>query len=119
MADTASNIVRVLARVYVDDLDDALPLYADLAGEPAVRRFSFDGMRLAGVGPFLLIEGAAEDVRDRAATLAVRDLDAVQAAIANAGGVLLSPPAAGPNGARLVARHPDGTVIEYIEVAGG
>lgn len=35
-----------------------------------------------------------------------------------AGGELPEGPAPGPDGARLIARHPDGTVLGYIEVGG-
>ena len=109
------NILAVLARIYVDDLDTAVPLYRDLAGGEEPHAFGFRGLRLAKVGPFLLIEGADEEVRSHAATIAVRDVDAVVRAVEDAGGELLDGPAPGPNGPRLIARHPDGSVIEYVQ----
>jgi hypothetical protein len=39
----------------------------------------------------------------------------VLTALQAAGGEIAEGPAPAPNGARLIARHPDGTVFEYIE----
>lgn len=39
----------------------------------------------------------------------------VLAALEAAGGKVIEGPAPAPNGARLIARHPDGAVFEYIE----
>ena len=59
----------------------------------------------------------AEDYRyrDRVATILVRHLPPVIAAIQASGGYILEGPAPAPNGDRLIARHPDGAVFEYIE----
>lgn len=111
----SGTITGVLARVYVNDLDAALPLYERLTGDHAPHRFTYGTMRLATVGTFLIIQGAPAEVRTHAATVTVRDIGAVVDAIAGAGGTLLEGPAPGPNGARLIARHPDGNVVEYIE----
>ncbi|WP_211189463.1 VOC family protein [Actinomycetospora sp. TBRC 11914] len=96
-----ARIEQVLARVYVVDLDAALPLYSRLAEGAPVRRFAFGGVELAWVGPFLLLAGTPEELapfRDRAATVLVDDLDAVAEEIAAAGGEVLEDPAPGPNG---------------------
>lgn len=110
-----SNIVSVLARVYVDDLDASLPLYQQLTGaEP--HRFSYGPMSLARVGSYILVQGAPDDVRKHGATIAVRDVAVVLEAVKAGGGEALEGPAAGPNGSRMVARHGDGAIFEYIEV---
>jgi predicted enzyme related to lactoylglutathione lyase len=111
------NILAVLARIYVDDLDTALPLYRVLAGGEEPRAFEFRGLQLAKIGPFLLIEGANAEIRSHAATIAVRDIDSVARAVVDAGGQLLDGPAPGPAGPRLIAHHPDGSMIEYIQLA--
>ncbi|SBN51621.1 Hypothetical protein PFR_JS8_1089 [Propionibacterium freudenreichii] len=111
------NVIRVLARIYVDDLAGSLPLYEQLTGQSSPHTFTFGATRLARVGDFLLIEGADARVRSHAATIAVRDVAEVVAAVTKAGGQLLEGPAEGPNGPRLVARHPDGNVVEYVQVS--
>lgn len=111
-----TNILGVLARVYVDDIDARLPLYQELTTDSNPHRFEFGELRLAKVGSFLLIQGADTHIREHSATIAVQDIELVATAIRNAGGELLEGPDPGPNGPRLVASHPDGTIIEYIQL---
>jgi hypothetical protein len=108
------NITKVLARVVIADLDAAVPLYEELAQEPA-QRFGFRDVELARVGPFLLLAGNTAAYRDRTATVQVASLAPVLAALESAGGEIVDGPAPAPNGARLIARHPDGAIFEYIE----
>jgi predicted enzyme related to lactoylglutathione lyase len=108
------NITGVLARVFVPDLDAAIPLYEELA-QASAERFGFRDVQLARVGPFLLLAGNTAAYRDRTATVQVASLARVLAALEAAGGEIVEGPAPAPNGARLIARHPDGAVFEYIE----
>jgi predicted enzyme related to lactoylglutathione lyase len=108
------NISKVLARVFVSDLDAAIPLYEELA-QARAERFGFRDVELARVGPFLLLAGNTAAYRDRTATIQVASLAPVLAALESAGGEVVEGPAPAPNGARLIARHPDGAVFEYIE----
>jgi hypothetical protein len=110
-----SRIRAVLARVFVDDLEAAIPLYQQLAQAEQVARFGFGDVQLAQVGPFLLLSGNTAAYRDRVATILVTELAPVIAAIQAAGGAVLEGPAPAPNGDRMIARHPDGSVFEYIE----
>jgi hypothetical protein len=109
-----ANIGKVLARVFVPDLDAAVPLYEELA-QARAERFGFRDVELARVGPFLLLAGNTAAYRDRTATIQVASLAPVLAALRSAGGEIVEGPAPALNGARLIARHPDGAVFEYIE----
>ena len=93
----------------------SLPLYQRLAGTDEVRAFTFGTVRLVWVGPFLLLEGAEGAVPVRSATIIVRDVEFVASLVVASGGELLDGPMPGPNGRRLIARHSDGNVLEYIE----
>mgnify|MGYP001292097952 CR=1 FL=1 len=108
------NISKVLARVFVPDLDTAIPLYEELA-QARAEKFGFRDVGLARVGPFLLLAGNTAPYRDRTATIQVASLAPVLAALKSAGGEIVEGPSPAPNGARLIARHPDGAVFEYIE----
>lgn len=108
------SITNVIVRVFVDDLDQALPLYQRLAGTDQVKRFTFRDVELASVGPFLLLAGNTAAYRNRVATLEVADLAPVIAALGDAGAEVLDGPAPTSNGERLIARHPDGSVFEYV-----
>lgn len=110
-----SNIIGVIARVVVDDLDAAIPLYQAISEAAEVQRFTFGEISLASVGPFLLLAGNTSGVGTRVATLLVKDLGPVVEAIVAAGGELVDGPGPGPNGDRLIARNPDGAVFEYIQ----
>ena len=110
-----TNIQGVLARVFVDDLDAAIPFYEQIAQDSA-RRFSFRDVELARIGSFLLLAGDTDTYRDRVATLLVKDLRPVLDALDGAGEIIEGP-APAPNGARLIARHPDGSIFEYIETS--
>jgi hypothetical protein len=48
----------------------------------------------------------------------VASLAPVLAALQAAGGEIVEGPAPAPNGVRIIARHPDGAVFEYIETGG-
>ena len=111
-----SNIAKVVARVVVDDLDKAIPLYEGLSGAEATK-FSHGSVNLASVGPFLLLAAeGAEGYTDRNATILVGDLVPVLRELELVGGEIMIPPMGTPNGERMVARHPDGSVFEYIAV---
>ena len=98
----------------VSDLDAAIPLYEELA-QARAEKFSFRDVELARVGPALLLAGNTAAYRDRTASIQVATLVPVLAALESAGGEVIEGPAPAPNGPRLIARHPDGAVFEYIE----
>ncbi|WP_217554611.1 VOC family protein [Streptomyces sp. GbtcB6] len=110
-------IDSVSARVEVSEMATALPLYKALSGvdEPAV--LEFPAVKVAVVGPFLLMEGDAavlERLR-RAATLHVNDLDAAVGAFVGADGEVLDGPAASGGGTRTIVRDRDGNVFECFQ----
>jgi predicted enzyme related to lactoylglutathione lyase len=110
------KFTSVVVRRRVANLDDALPFYERLTGERA-HRFSFGGADLAAVGPFLLFvaDGDAGDRLERVvATLAVEDLDAAEATLIESQAQVVAPLAQTPNGRRVIVRHPDGAVFEYV-----
>ena len=115
--DSVPTISGVLARVYVDDLEQALVFYGRLSDEQESVRFAFRDVQLARVGPFLLISGNTDSYRDRTATLLLEDLTPVLDALLMADGQIVEGPTPAPNGRRLIARHPDGSIFEYIEGA--
>ncbi|MCU1685742.1 MAG: hypothetical protein JWQ81_6481 [Amycolatopsis sp.] len=111
----SSNIKAMIANVEVESLDAAIPLYRELAGDIEVRRFPYRDLNLALVGPFLLYSGPLEKYVSQTATVIVDSLDPVLEALSKAGAEVLEAPTEVPNGTRIVARHPDGSVFEYLQ----
>ena len=116
-ARSVSVVEGVLARVVVDEIDSGLPIYERLSAGSPLRRFNFRDVELAWVGHFLLLSGSAEATQkyQRVATLLVNEIDAAAAIVTSCGGVVLDGPGEAPNGSRMIARHPDGAVFEYIQ----
>jgi predicted enzyme related to lactoylglutathione lyase len=110
-----SNIRAMIADVEVENLEAAIPFYRELAGDVEVRRFPYRELELALVGPFLLYSGPLEKYVSQTATVIVDSLDPVLEALKRAGGEVLEAPNEVPNGTRIVARHPDGAVFEYMK----
>lgn len=112
------TILRTYARLWTDDLDQALPLLEELTGEPPHLRLAFHEIALAAIGNFLVIAGPAEErarYAHASATVVVDDLDALQATLTAAGATVTTPATDGPTGRFLYARHADGAEIEYVE----
>ncbi|MGX1915794.1 VOC family protein [Streptomyces phaeochromogenes] len=111
----SSNIRAMIANVEVGNLEDAVPLYPDLAGDAEVRRFPYRELELALVGPFPLYSGPLEKYVSQNATVIVESLTPVLDTLGKAGAEILEAPNEVPNGTRIVARHPDGSVFEHMQ----
>ncbi|WP_190823518.1 VOC family protein [Saccharopolyspora pogona] len=112
------SILKTYARLWVDELDRALPLLQELTGAPADLRLSFESIELAAIGDFLVIAGPAEERAKYAhasATVVVANLDDLEATLKANGASITTPNTAGPTGRFLYARHADGAEVEYVE----
>jgi predicted enzyme related to lactoylglutathione lyase len=111
------DILGTSLRVCVDDLDAAVPVYERLANTEAVR-FQQGPVEVAAVGPFFLMsgpEGHLEILRRISATLAVKDVDDAVADLHVVGAQIVAGPKETPIGRSVIARHPDGSVFEYVD----
>jgi len=110
-------IGEVFGRLYVDELDAALPVLSALSGREPALRFDYLDLELASIGGFLVIAGtpaALAPFRGTHATAIVDDLAPVLAAA----GEVLDGPNAVPTGRNLTVRHRGGAVVEYVEFRG-
>ncbi|MFD0374293.1 VOC family protein [Streptomyces sp. NPDC127112] len=110
--------LTTLARVYVDDLDVALPTFVELTGEQPRLRFAYRDLTLASIGGFLLLAGTEEALapyRGTHATALVESIDQVVRLTERDGGEILDGPNEVPTGRNLTVRHPGGATIEYVE----
>jgi predicted enzyme related to lactoylglutathione lyase len=110
-----TNIRAVIANVPVADLDAATPLYEALTGVHDVKRFSYEALELASIGPFLLYSGRWGDHPHQVATVIVESVASVISTLELSSGTILEGPDSVPNGTRILALHPDGSVFEYLQ----
>ncbi|KPC61859.1 hypothetical protein ADL29_22260 [Streptomyces chattanoogensis] len=112
------TVLATLARVYVDDLDVALPTFVELTGEQPRLRFTYRGLNLASIGGYLLLAGSEEALapyRGTHATAIVESIDQVLRLTEQHGGEILDGPNEVPTGRNLTVRHPGGATIEYVQ----
>jgi len=114
------KILRTLTRVCVNDLDNTLRFYERLTGTKAALRFAMPavGLELASVGDILIIAGTDDALlpfRSTNATFLVDSLDDYYHFLVGNGGTILRHPQPVPTGVNMTVRHPDGSVIEYVE----
>jgi predicted enzyme related to lactoylglutathione lyase len=115
------EILATSLRVCVEDLDAAVPVYEKLADAEAAR-FAQGPVSVAAVGPFVLMSGPSshlEILRKVTATLAVADVDKALADLRAVGAEIIAGPKQTPIGRNLMARHPDGSIFEYVDRTGG
>lgn len=122
--DESMKVLRVLMRIYLASaqLDDGVTFYEAVFGEKCGLRFEYieAGLELAGIGPMLLVAGPEDRVaafRQTQATFLVDSIDDFRNWLLEHGAVILDEPKKVPTGRNMRARHPDGAIIEYVELA--
>ncbi|MEU1373600.1 VOC family protein [Streptomyces triculaminicus] len=111
------NILGTSLRVCVSDLEASIAVYERLTGAEALR-FRRGAVSVAAVGCFFLMSGPESEVsvlRRITATIAVTDVDEALVDLQAVGADIIAGPVPTPIGRNLVARHPDGSVFEYVD----
>lgn len=111
------RILRTYGRLWVDDLDQALPFLRELVGREPDLHFAFDNVKAAAIGNLLVIDVPPEE-RSRypgTATVVVSDLDELKRKLTAHGGDITVPESRSETGRFLYARHADGAEVEYVE----
>lgn len=113
-------LVMIRRLLPADRLEPAIVFYEQLLGEPCDLRFDYPEMELslASVGAVLLIAGSERALAPFAATdatLLVASLEQAAARVRAGGGEIVEEPKAVPTGRNMLARHPDGALVEYVE----
>ncbi|MGY4100315.1 VOC family protein [Nocardia sp. R16R-3T] len=112
------RILKTCARLFVADLDTALPIYESIVGAPTDLRFGFEQAQIAAVGDFLLIAGAPEHIdryRSTVGPVIVDDLDQLITHLTDSEAAVTGGPFTSETGRFAYLRHPDGTDVEYVE----
>lgn len=114
---------RTLIRVYTTPgtLESVTAFYERLLATERDMYFTSpaEELTLAVVGGFLIVEATEEVLEPLRATDGTLVIDSAEAYLARLaaedGTEILDPPKPVPTGTGFTARHPDGTVIEYVE----
>lgn len=114
------KILKTLTRVYTGNLDETLRFYESLTRTKTARRIPIPaiGLELAQVQDILIIAGSEESLRpfrQTTATFLVDSLDEYHRFLTAQGVNVIGPPKVVPTGMNMTVRHPDGSVIEYVE----
>lgn len=114
------KILQTLSRLYINDLNSALEFYEKLFGIPAAMRFKIPqiGLEMAQIENILLIAGTDEALRlfkSTQATFLVDSLDELRVYLDEKGAEILRGPDKVPTGRNMTVKHPDGSVVEYVE----
>jgi len=115
------SVTAISVVVHSSDHDAAVQRYQQLLGAPPAREFIIPerGVTVTVFPGLSVITGTPEvlaPVRDLRATIFVDSLAAMRAQLAESGWT-----AEGPlgGGSSLLARDPDGTLTEFVEISGG
>ncbi len=112
----------MVIRIYLNpaELDKTIDFYENIFGEKCQLRFKYSEVKLelAMVGYVLLIAGSDEALkpfRNTQATFLVDSLNDFKDKLVHHGAVILKEPQNVPTGINMRVKHPDGTIIEYVE----
>lgn len=114
------KVAEVFSRIYVNDIESAIPFYEGLLNTKCARRFEYSemGLELANIGPLIIVAGpdsALEQFRETRATFIVDSVEEVKTFILCENGVVVRDIRKVPTGYNLTMRHADGSVIEYVQ----
>jgi len=118
------KLVETLFRIFVDrnSLEKTICFYESLYQEKCKLRFFYEeiNLELAQVNCFLIISGSPE-ARKRYEmtkfTVIVESIYDAEKTIEKLGLVVLEKPKKVPTGLNMRVQHPDGSIVEYVELA--
>ena len=113
-------ILKTYSRIFTGDMDLSLRFLEHLTGPKPDCRFRLPemGIEVSGLADFCVVAGSKEKLdplRGSQGPLIVDDLAATEKFLVGAGAVITKPNQATVTGRNLFARHPDGSVLEYVE----
>ncbi|HKU94405.1 MAG TPA: VOC family protein [Vineibacter sp.] len=116
------KVLNILVRRYLplDGLDASVRFHEQIIGQKARLRFHYPehSLELAQVGSILFIAGSAESLApfvNTHATFMVEGIADFARHLPTVGAAVIDGPKDVPTGQNMLVRHPDGTLIEYVE----
>jgi predicted enzyme related to lactoylglutathione lyase len=116
------KVFKVLTRIFLhpSKMEKTIKFYEDIFNESCSMRFDYKAMKLelAMVSSVLLLAGKSENLRkfeDTRLTFLVDSLDDYFNHFMKKGIDILEEPKEVPTGKNMRVKHPDGTIVEYVE----
>ena len=116
------KVLNILVRrcLPLEALDAAVAFHERLIGQPARLRFDYPeyDLKLAQVASILFIAGTQKSLAPFTATHAtfmVDDISAFETHLPTVGASIVETAKSVPTGWNMLARHPDGTLVEYVQ----
>ncbi|MCW5747992.1 MAG: VOC family protein [Alphaproteobacteria bacterium] len=116
------KVLNILVRRYLplELFEESVRFHEQIIGQKARLRFHYAqyGLELAQVASMLFIAGTPESLApfvNTHATFMVEGIDDFARHLPGVGAEILNGPKDVPTGRNMRVRHPDGTVIEYVE----
>jgi len=114
--------LKILSRLYVNDLDASISFYEALTGAKCESRFAYKekALELAQIGNLLLIAGSEQALapfRATQITVLIDSISEYKEFLLNSGAVIIRDITKVPTGFNMTAKHKDGTITEYVEFA--
>jgi len=116
------KVIRVMTRIFLEPelLTETISFYENLFGEKCDVRFRYDEykLELAGIGSVILISGpdeVLEEFKNTSLTILVDSLKEFKDHLMAEGAEVIDEIKSVPTGSNMRIRHPEGTVVEYVE----
>lgn len=114
------HIKKVLTRIYVNNIETAISFYENLLNTKTDLRFIYKEkhLELATVGNILIIAGTENDLikfRDTKFTIIVDSIKKYRNKLLENNSIIIRDITTVPTGKNLTVKHPDGTIVEYVE----
>lgn len=110
------DTLAVIPRVYVSTLQPHLEFYKILLKQEAPHEFRINQTHVARFSNLLLIADENNLITNQvAATIVINSVQDVKEFILQKDGDILVEPSLVPTGLKMIVRHPDGNIFEYIE----
>ncbi len=113
-------ILKSYIRIFTNDIENTLRVLRALDGSEVDLRFSMQqmGVEVAAMGDFCIVAGsdqALAPIRSSLGPIVVDDLAATEQTLLGVGATITLERSKGHTGVFLYAKHPDGSVVEYVE----
>ena len=111
---------KIVARIYVNDLDSALEYYEGLLNKKVTNRFSYKekGLDIAVIDTLMIIAGSEESlqsVNSTSLSILVDNIKEYRQWLIDNGATILEDIKNVPTGFNMIVQQPDNLIVEVVE----